>query len=235
MRGRVVFLSLLAILLAKAALPQCSYSPVASAPFRSTAYDLAVDGNDLWMATGYGVSLFDRSVDPPKLSALVPVPQTTQLVRASNGLAYAGSGDSVAVIRKAGKQLQLASTFKAAGTVNDLLLTPNYLYVATKNGLAQYNLIDPNHPSNPNTLATSSPNVTSLAMTGDLLFAADGDASVERFDLTTPNLPHALNSVSTLARAASVHVVNNRLYVSDGLQTEIFVQITGTPASAAVI
>jgi hypothetical protein len=236
MRGRVAFLSLLAVLLAKAALPQCSYSPVASAPFRSTAYDLAVDGNDLWMATGYGVSLFDRSVDPPKLSALVPVPQTTKLVRASNGLAYAGSGDSVAVIRKAGKQLQLASTFKAAGTVNDLLLTPNYLYVATKSGLAQYDLLDPQHPSKTNvTLATSSANVTSLAMSGSLLFVADGDASVERFDLTTPNLPHALNSVSTLAHAATVHVVNNRLYVSDGLQTEIFVQITGTPASAAVI
>jgi hypothetical protein len=197
---------------------------------------VAVDGNDLWMATGYGVALYDRSVDPPKLSGLVPVPQTTKLVRAQNGLAYAGSGDSVAVIRKAGKQLQVASTFKAAGTVNDLLLTPNQLYVATKNGLAQYDLLDPLHPSKTNvSFSTSSPNVTSLAMSGSLLFAADGDSSVESFDLTTPQLPQPRNSVSTLARAASVHVVNSRLYVSDGLQTQIFVQISGTPASAATI
>ncbi len=236
MRGRVAVLSLLAVLLAKAALPQCSYSPVASAPFRSTAYDVAVDGNDLWLATGYGVALYDRSVDPPKLTALVGVPQTTKLVRASNGTAYAGSGDSIAVIRKAGGRLQIASTFQAAGTVNDILLTPNFLYVATKNGLAQYDLLDPLHPlKTAVNLATSSANVTSLALSGSILFAADGDSTVENFDLLTPQLPQTRTPISSLAHVASVHVINNRLYVSDGLQTQIFVQISGTPAAAASI
>lgn len=233
MRGCVAVLSLV---LAVSAFPQCPYSRVASVPFRATAYDVTVDGNDLWLATGYGVALYDRTVDPPKLTGLTPVAQTTRIVRAQNGTAYAGSGDVVAVIRKNGKLLQVASTFNAGGTVNDLLLTPNFLYVATKNGLAQYDLLDPIHPSKTNAaLTTSSANVTSLAMTGSLLFAADGDSSVETFDLTSPQLPQAKSSITSLAHPTTLHILNNRLYVSDGLQSDIFLQLTGTPAKAATI
>ena len=237
MRGRVAVLILLSFcILDSPAFSQCNYSLVDSAPFRATVYDVSIDGNDLWVATGYGVSLYDRSVDPPKLSAEVAVPQTTKLVRAANGTAYAAGGDGIAVIRKNGKQLQLASSFTAPDVVNDLLLTPNYLYVATKNGLAQYDLLDPTHPARtPATLATSSANVTSLVLAGLILYAADGDGSVESFDLNVPQSPQKRNDLASLARATTLHVINNRLYVSDGLQTEVFLQPAATPVSAAVV
>jgi hypothetical protein len=233
MRGRAAFLFLL--LLAPTAFPQCNYSRVATVPFRTTAYDVALDGNDLWLASGYGVSLYDRSVDPPKLTAFVAVPQTTKVVRASNGTAYAGSGDTIAVVRKSGRQLQLASTVAAPGVVNDLLLTPNYLYAATKNGIAQYALFDSIPPAKTlATFPTSSANVTSLALAGSFLYAADGDSSVESFDLNSPQSPQPRSSITSLPRAATLHVVNSRLYVSDGLQTETFLQPAGTPSSTAV-
>src|SRR5882672_4424233 len=106
MRGRAAILFLSFSLLASPAFSQCNYALVASVPFRATMYDVFIDGNDLWLANGYGVSLYDRSVDPPVLTAEVAVPQTTKLVRASNGTAYAAGGDGVAVLRKNGKQLQ---------------------------------------------------------------------------------------------------------------------------------
>ena len=44
--------------------------------------------------------------------------------------------------------------------------------------------LDPLHPLKTNvTLATSSANVTSLALSGSLLFVADGDSSVEGWGL----------------------------------------------------
>src|SRR5882672_11326746 len=97
--------AILFLLLSLQAFSQCPYSRTATIPFRSTAYDVAVDGNDLWVATGYGISLYDRSIDPPKLTALTPVPQTTRFVRVTNGLAYVAGGDSIAVVRKIGKQV----------------------------------------------------------------------------------------------------------------------------------
>lgn len=236
MRGRVAIPFLLFLLLAQRALPQCPYSRIASVPFRSTAYDVAIDGNDLWLASGYGAALYDRSVDPPRLTALTAVPQTTKLIRVANGTAYTGSGDSLAVVRKSGKQLQVAATLTAPGTINHLLLTPNYLYAATKNGIAQYDLLDPLHPAKTAAaFPTSGANVTSLAVIGSTLFAADGDASVELFDLSTPTSPQPRASIGTIARAATLHVINNRLYVSDGLQTDVILQPAGSPVSAAVI
>src|SRR5205814_1115230 len=111
-----------------------------------------------------------------------------------------------------------------------------FLYAATKNGIAQYDLLDPLHPAKTSAaLTTSSANVMSLAMAGSILFAADGDSSVESFDLTTPQLPQPRNSITSLAHPATLHVVNNRLYVSDGLQSQIFLQPASTPSSAAVI
>jgi hypothetical protein len=237
MRGRAAILVVLSVLFpAFPAFSQCNYSLVASVPFRSTAYDVFVDGNDLWLATGYGVALYDRSVDPPARSAELPVPQVTRLVRAANGTAYAAGGSGIAVIQKNGNQLQLVSSFTAPGTVNDLLLTPNYLYVATSNGLAQYDLLDKNHPSRtPAVLTTSSANVTSLVLAGLILYAADGNSSVAGFDLNVPQSPQKRSDLNSLARATTLHVINNRLYVSDGLQTEVFLQPTTTPVSAAVV
>src|SRR5437870_13881591 len=93
-------------LLATPALPQCNFSPVLSAQFRSTAFDLAVDGNDLWLATGYGVALYDRRFDPPHLVASLAIPGITKLVRLSNGVASVGSGSTIGPVGKRGKGLR---------------------------------------------------------------------------------------------------------------------------------
>src|SRR5438105_3310898 len=137
MRGRAACL-LLSFLIAIPSFPQCTFKKLASAEFRATYLDLFVDGNDLWAATSYGVSLFDRSVDPPRIVAEIGVPGTTHVVRASSGIAYAASGSSIAVVRRNGKKLELVRTIDAGATVNDLLLAGNDLYAATANGIAQY-------------------------------------------------------------------------------------------------
>ena len=139
----------------------CNIAPVLSDQFRSSILDLAVDGSDLWAATSYGVAVYDRSVDPPRLVAALPVPGTTRLIRLGNGVAYAGSGNTIAVIRKSGRSLQLLRTDDPGAPVNDILLTTLSLYVATRNGITLYSVAD---PSNPALLTTFFPNaVTSLA------------------------------------------------------------------------
>src|SRR5258708_38028128 len=100
MRGCAAVLILLSLpFLDSPAFSQCSYSLVASVPFRATAYDVFIDGNDLWVATGYGVALYDRSVDPPRLAAVGAVPPTTKVAREANGTAYAARRDATAVVR----------------------------------------------------------------------------------------------------------------------------------------
>ena len=92
MRGCAAAVLLLFLGLPLAA--QCNSSLVYSGPFRASYLDIAIDGNDLWAATGYGIQLFDRSVDPPALVTSISVPGMTRVVKAVNGVAYAGSGSS---------------------------------------------------------------------------------------------------------------------------------------------
>jgi hypothetical protein len=222
MLGRVVAAAVL--LAAVEAHAQCNLSPVASAPFRKSHLDVFVDGSDLWAATSYGVSLYDRRFDPPLASASVAVPGITRVVRGANGTAYAGSGDTIAVVRKSGRGLQLVRLVAAGGTVNDLLLTTNYLYAATSNGLLQLDLLDPANPvKTPVAFTTSSANVLALALSGSSLYAADGDSSVEVFSLTLPSLPQRIGSFTGRPRSTSVRASSGRLFVSDGTQTDIFV------------
>src|SRR5438876_1529242 len=159
---RVRVLAVLTFLLPFPALPQCNLSVVLSDQFRSSILDLAIDGNDLWAATSYGVSLYDRSVDPPRLVASIPVPGTTRFLRLGNGLAYAGSGNNIAVVRKSGRSLQLIRTVDAGAQVNDLVVTVLALFVGTRNGIAQYSLTDPVNPNSP--LQITQTPATSLAL-----------------------------------------------------------------------
>src|SRR6266536_5352764 len=91
---------LITFLLVPQVFPQCTISPVFSTQFRSTFNDLALDGNDLWTATSYGLALYDRGVDPPAFVASIALPGTTRVVRVLNGSAYAGSGNAIAVVQK---------------------------------------------------------------------------------------------------------------------------------------
>ncbi len=211
MRACVVVL--VSLLLVSPAFPQCNVSPVFSTQFRSTFNDLALDGNDLWTATSYGLSLYDRGVDPPALVASVAVPGTTRVVRVTNGFAYAGSGNAIVVVQKSGRALKIVRSVDAGAQVNDLTVTGNALYAATANGLAQYDLLDWSRRA----LVTSGANVTSLALLGTTLYAADGDSSVEAFSVDIPSLTQSIGTFASLSRVTSVKVNNGKLYTSDGL------------------
>jgi hypothetical protein len=235
MLGRVV-VAVSLLLLPVAAFPQCNLTQVASVPFRASYLDIAIDGNDLWAATSYGVSLYDRTVDPPALVATLPLPGITRTVRVTNGLAYVGSGSTLYVVRKNGRSLQVVRGIDAGAAINDLLLTANFLYVATAGGLTQWDLLDPVNPTKtPAVFATSRANVQSLALSGTTLFSADGDASVETFNISVPSIPNGTGALPSLPGSMAVNVANGRLYVSDGQQTEIFTNISGGAASASRI
>jgi hypothetical protein len=226
MRGRVAaFPFLFFFLIAPAAFPQCNLAPVYSGQFRSSVLDIAVDNTspDLWAATSYGVSLYDRSVDPPKLVASLPVPGITRVVRVANGSVYAGSGSSIVNIRKNGSSLQIVNTLDAGGTVNDLLITPISIFAATSNGLFQIDLLD----FHTVTLPTSSPNVTSIAASNTTLYAADGDDSVEEF--STSGIVQPIGTLTSGVKSAQVvRLNNNRVYVSDRIQKTAIFTDSGT-------
>jgi hypothetical protein len=232
MLGRVaVAVSLL--LLPIGAFPQCNLTQVASIPFRASYLDIAIDGNDLWAATSYGISLYDRSIDPPALVASLPLPGITRVVRVANGIAYVGSGSTLDIIRKNGRSLQLVRGIDTGATINDLLLTTLDLYVATSSGLSQWDLLDPTNPSRtPAAFITSRANVQSLALSNSTLFAADGDSSVETFNISVPSIPNGIGTIASLPGATSVSAAAGRLYVSDGQQTDIFANIEGGGATA---
>ncbi|HXG58478.1 MAG TPA: hypothetical protein VNL91_05620 [Thermoanaerobaculia bacterium] len=228
MRGRatsVVFL-LLVFLPGPPAFAQCSFTPAHSFAFRASFLDIAVDGDDLWAATAYGVQLLDKATDPPSLVASAAVAGMTRVVRLSGGLAYVGSGNSIVVMRKNGRSLEVVRSIDAGAAVSDIAVTPLNLYAATSNGLQQYNLLDFQRT----TLATSGANVASLALSGSTLYAADNDSSVEVYDITVPSIPQPLAAIEALPRTTSVKIAGDRLYASDGVQTDVFLRTT-TPVT----
>jgi hypothetical protein len=235
MLGRVaVAISILFV--AATAFSQCNLTQVASIPFRASYLDITIDGNDLWAATSYGLSLYDKTADPPSLVASLPLPGITRVVRATNGLAYAGSGSTIFVVRKSGRSLQLVRGIDAGAAINDLLLTTLDLYVASANGLSQWDLVDPTTPSKTSAVfATSSANVRSLALNGSILFAADGDSSVESFNISVPSIPNGAGTISSLPFSVAVNAAAGRLYVSDGQQTDVFTSIDGGGGSASKV
>lgn len=201
---------------------QCSWVPRFSGQFRTTALDVAVQGGFVWVATGYGVQLLadGRIVDS------VPLPGTTRVIAVdTNGYAYAGSGDDLVVLRRDGSTIHVVRSLKAGGTVHDIVLA-SWLFVATSNGIEHYALFDPANPSRTAAvLPTSSPTVMSLAVDRTTLYAADTDATVERFSIAIPSLPQPIGSLATLPRATAVNASPDGLvFVSDafGHNTEVF-------------
>lgn len=233
MRGCVAVL-LLSLVVPSASFGQCTYSPVVSGQYRSSILDIAISGNDLWAATSYGVQLFDRSVDPPAPVASLALPGVTKVVRVSaNGTAYVASGTTVQIVTSSNRKLQVANAIETGATINDLLLTTVHLYVANANGIQQYDLLDPLHPARTAaTFTTSSPNVRSLTLIGSNLYAADGDSTVEIFNIAVSSLVQPLAPITSLATSSFVETNNGRLYVTDlsAQQTEIFA-VTATTAT----
>ena len=218
MFGRVAA-ALTISLIAIPALPQCGYQLVYSGQFRTSALDLALDGNNLWLATGYGVSLFDRTVDPPELVATIAVPGVTRVVRAANGIAYAGSSNAIFVISRNGRKLQIARGVDAGAAVNDLLLNGLDLYAATANGITRY---DNTSLQVQSSIVTGNPNVTSLAVDGSTLYAVDG-GTVDVYDISIPNFAQHTGTIPVTIRATSIKTSGGKLFISDGFQTQLFI------------
>src|SRR5438105_2211545 len=230
MRGCVAALS---IFFAVSISSQCTYSLAYSGAFRASYLDLSIDGNDLWTATSYGVQLFDRRVDPPALVASIAVPGITRVVRAANGMAYAGSGSRVYAITRNGNALAIAGSVDAGANVNDIVFTPIDLYVGTSNGLWQYDLLNRLAPKlTSNVFLMSGANVTSLSLAGSALYVVDGDSSVEVFSILTPNVPQKIGTLNSLPRPTAVEATGSRVYVSDGITTDVFLVNNGTGSKA---
>lgn len=225
MRGRVAvpFLlgSLFVLLFSGALAADCSWTPQYSAELRTTALDLALEDGFLWVATGYGVQLVQNGTVVDTL----PIPGNTRVVRTSgNGLAYVGSGSRVFVVRREGNTLSLVRSVAARAPITDIEIS-GYLFVATTSGIDHFDLIDPSSPFRTSvSLATSSPNVTSLAIGRNTLYAADGDTTVETFAIAVPSLPQNTGSLESVMRASYVHFANDQLFVSDafGQTTDVF-------------
>jgi len=224
MRGRVAaFLVLLT--LSVPVLPQCSWTPRESASFRTTAYDLALDGALVWLATGYGVQLLDSH--GTRIADAVALPGVTRVIRADGqGRAYVGSGSRLYVLRRDGTAVTIVHFADVGAPINDILLLGSYLFVATTNGLAHFDVLDPLTPFRTNAiLPTSGANVTSLATASGKLYAADGDATIEEFSVSIPSIPQHTGELASVVRATAVHAGGDgRLFVSDafGQNTDIF-------------
>jgi hypothetical protein len=241
MRGRVAVLVLF-LVFSLPAVPQCSWTPRASAQFRSTALDVAVQDGFLWVATGYGVTLIDANT--LVVADAVALPGNTRVVYADpRGVTYAGSGSRLYVLSRNGRTLSVVRFVDAGGTVNDIAAAGSYLFVATSNGIAHFDAIEATNPLRaPNTLPTTGTNVTSVAATATKLYAADGDFSVDIFAIGTPALPQRTGELTSLSRAAAVHAAGDTVFVSDGSgqNTDVFIGTTriarlpvGTNAFAA--
>jgi hypothetical protein len=226
MLGRVkaALLSILVLVSFSSAAADCSQWPArTSSQFRTTAFDLSVDGNLVWVATGYGVQVFENG----SIVASIGLPGSTRVVRAHSGsIAYVGSGSSIFTLRRTGQSLAILNTATVTGTVNDLEIVSTSLFAATSSGIAHFDIGVSTAPFRTNiALTSSSPNVTSLTSAKNKLYAADGDATVEIYSLTIPSLPQHIGTIESAPRASAVHATSeDALFVSDrfGQTTDLF-------------
>jgi len=223
-RVKVALLSILVLVFSNSTLADCSqWTARTSSQFRTTAFDLSIDGDFVWLATGYGVQLFENG----SIVASIGLPGSTRTVRASSGgIAYAGSGSSIYTLKREGNDITVLNTVAITGTVNDLEIVSSSLFAATTNGIAHFDLAVPTAPFRTSiVLPSSSANVTSLASAKNKLYAADGDATVEIYSVTIPSLPQHIGTIDSAPRATSVHATSDDfVFVSDrfGQTTDLF-------------
>jgi hypothetical protein len=231
MRGRVILFLISLLSVAPSLLAQCDQSLRYSGQFRSTAFDVAVDSGMLWVATGYGVTLLEETAGGvPRVLDAIALPGSTRVVRADGqGVAYAGSGSTLHVLRRDGGNIRLVRSIETSGTVNDIALS-TYLFVATSNGIDHFSIFEREHPVKTSvSLFTTSPHVSSLAIAHSTLYAADGDESVEIYSISTPSLPQRTGTLEAMPLAAYVSASPSGLiFVSDrfGLNTDVFAATT---------
>jgi len=217
-RAWVVVFSLVLALSGGSASAQCDYRNAFDLRFRDSALGLSLDGNDLWIATGWGVALWDAAAERPVTS--LSIEGSTLAVQAVPGGAWVGSGTRVHFV-EAGPGLALGGSIDLGAVVNDLAISGNYLYAATASGVTQIDVADRARPATAATLTTTSGAALSVAILGSTLYAADGDSSVEAYSIQVPSLPQKIGTVSSLPRSVGVSTLDGYLVVSDGQQSEI--------------
>jgi len=217
-----VLAALFLMLLAPRAHAGCSLSKIWEGAFRETIHDVALDGDAVWAATSWGVSLYDASVDPPRALRSIAIPGTTRRVAASGGLAWLASGSDVVTVR-ADDPIRIESTVDVGSTIVDLIATPSNLYAATPAGVIQLDLFDPEHPSVARTIVTSSGGATSLTRIGTTIYVAQGTGVVDVISVDVPSIPQGIGTIDTLPAASAVTSDGaSRIVISDGRRSEVF-------------
>ncbi|MFA6957543.1 MAG: hypothetical protein WC538_16850 [Thermoanaerobaculia bacterium] len=222
MTAKSMILAMLALVFAIPAAAQCVWTPVWDGAYRMTALDAAADGNDLWVTTSWGLELYDASFDPPRPVTTIAFPGTTSAVAAAGGRVYVGSGAKLLVMSKSGKTIATLGSTALGGTVSDLLALGTYVFAATSAGVAQVDVVIADKPALVRTLSTTNVGAQSLALLGATLYAADGDGTVEAYNVQVPSVPQKIGTFASLTRSLWVSEAAGRLYVSDGQQTEVF-------------
>lgn len=217
-RFLILVLLSLSLLDPAAVVAQCNQTQRYSSQYRSTAGDVAVDGDDLFVATTYGVELHRGG----SVISSLAINGATNAVTATPTVVYAGSGSEIVVIRRTGSMLSPVRSVAAPGAVSDLLYVAPYLFAATSKGVAQFDLLNVESPVLVRTLSTTSGSASALARLDRTLYAADGDSTIEAYSIAVPSLPQKIGTFPSLPRSSSVHVSGVRIFVSDGAQTEIF-------------
>ena len=219
---RSVVLATLLALAARPAAAQCVWTPVYDGAYRMTALDASIDGADLWVATSWGLELFDASFDPPRPVRTIALPGTTSAVAAAGGIVYVGSGSRLLMLQKSGGTFRTIGSVALGGTANDILILSTYAFVATSVGVVQVDVVLPDRPAVMRTLATTNVGAQSLAFLGATLYAADGDSTVEVYNVQIASFPQKIGTFNSLVRSLWVSEASGRLYISDGHETEVF-------------
>ncbi|MCP3163897.1 LVIVD repeat-containing protein [Myxococcus qinghaiensis] len=146
----------------------------------------------------------------------------------SGGYAYVPAGIEglfVYDVRNPAEATQVGAAKRNTDVYNDVLVKGTTLFVATQgSGLSLYSLEKPAEPAFLRALADPAVDVSSLALEGNLLFAASPSPNGEVliFDVTTPTQPKLLDryfieGAEPLSGEVpmDVAVMGNRLYVSN--------------------
>jgi hypothetical protein len=220
-RTLIVLLALLTFVPGTAS-AQCVFASAFGEAYRLSALDVAIDQNALWVATSWGVSLYDRTGGAPEPVGSLALPGTTSRVRpAGGGLAYVASGSMVYAVRASGSDLRVVGSAEAGALISDLLYDSPYLYAATAKGVVQFELFAPERPILSRTLSTTSGLAVSLARWESSLLVADGDSTLDVYALAVPSIPQKAGTFASLPRGSAVRVSGGFVFVSDGFQTDV--------------
>lgn len=219
--------ALVLLLLAPVAYAGCPTRLASSTISRLPALDVAVWGNEVWVATGYGVQIFDGAAAPVTPRFSLSLTGHSGSIEVIEGLGFVASDTRVDVVFKGTERLEVLATVDTGAMISELVYFPPYLYALASNGAHR---IDVSAPAAPRlvqpAITTSSGPAVGIVQYGSSLYVADGDTTLEVYSANPAGNPQKLGQVAT-TRANGVASDGERLYVSDNVSTEIYAG-TGT-------